>query len=259
MTPEVKGYVPMDGIFPFWQRSRMSETNALQLFSRISERLKATGKTAAGASREAGLGADYIRDIKRKQKAPSSESLEDLASVLGTTSRYLLRGEEDAPREPVREGEPEIHPIVLTPVLGTIEAGNFREVAAEDHHGEPAYIEAKQNTWFPKLTQYALLVSGESMNKIVQDGQTVICVGFDETGLGFEQGLLVHVERRRYDGQLVEVTLKVIEYRDGEWWFAPRSHDPRFTAFKADGDDGTEVVVMGLAVAIQQDLPTRFY
>lgn len=249
----------MDGIFPVWQQSCMSETNALQLFRRINECLKATGKTAAGASREAGLGADYIRDIKRKQKAPSSESLENLATVLGTTSRYLLKGEKAPQHELVREGEPEVHPIVLTPLLGTIEAGNFREVAAEDQRAEPAYIEAKQNTWFPKLTQYALLVSGESMNKIVQDGQTVICVGFDQTGLGFEPGLLVHVERRRFGGQLVEVTLKVIEHRDGEWWFAPRSHDPKFTAFKAEGDDGTEVVVMGLAVAIQQDLPTRFY
>lgn len=237
----------------------MTETKPLQLFRRISERLKTVEKTATAACREAGLGADFIRDIKRKGKIPSSESLETLAGVLQTSARYLLTGEDGAHRpEPTIELEPDVHPVVLTPIAGIIEAGNFRDISIEVQ-SEVSYIEARQNSWFPKLKQYALVVNGDSMNKIVNDGQSVICVSFDDTGLGFEHGLLVHVERRRFGGQLVEVTLKVIERRGDEFWFAPRSHDPRFTAFKADGDDGTEVVVVGLAVAIQQDLPTRFF
>jgi phage repressor protein C with HTH and peptisase S24 domain len=61
---------------------------------RIIKRLKATAKSARGASLEAGLSDAFIRNILAgKSRSPRVENFDALASVLGTTADWLLKGE----------------------------------------------------------------------------------------------------------------------------------------------------------------------
>lgn len=66
------------------------------LASRIAERLAATGKTARGASLEAGLGPDAVRTIlDGRSKSPRAENLGALAKVLGCDLARLIDGDGD--------------------------------------------------------------------------------------------------------------------------------------------------------------------
>lgn len=74
------------------------------VIQRIEERLKVVGKSAAAASREAGLSEDAIRNMQRaakngSRKGVSTRTLAQLAPVLGTTVGYLMGDttESDAP------------------------------------------------------------------------------------------------------------------------------------------------------------------
>lgn len=71
-------------------RKPSSQNTPEQIYRRIRRRLAATEKTELGASLEAGMGRDAIRDIRRKPKnLPSIRTLELLAPVLNTTPWWL--------------------------------------------------------------------------------------------------------------------------------------------------------------------------
>jgi phage repressor protein C with HTH and peptisase S24 domain len=65
-----------------------------ELAERIKKRLAATGKTARGASLDAGLSDAFIRNILTgKARSPGAENLAKLARALQTSEVWLLRGE----------------------------------------------------------------------------------------------------------------------------------------------------------------------
>lgn len=68
-----------------------------ELADRIKVRLDKTGMNEAQASRKAGLGETFIRDVRRKGSMPSAENLRKLADALDCTVDYLL-GKEARPR-----------------------------------------------------------------------------------------------------------------------------------------------------------------
>lgn len=61
------------------------------------------------------------------------------------------------------------------------------------------------------------------MDREFPEGSFVTCVDWWEAGLQMKAGQVLHVERKRAGGQLVEITIKVLEKRDGVWWLAPNS------------------------------------
>lgn len=64
-----------------------------ELAERIDARLRATGKTARGASLEAGLGVDAIRSIlKGRSASPRYSTVSALAGVLDCDVGYLMDG-----------------------------------------------------------------------------------------------------------------------------------------------------------------------
>ncbi len=64
-----------------------------EVLKRIDARLKEVGKSRRGASIEAGLGPDYIRDLERGATvSPTLRALEKLAPILGTTVPWLADG-----------------------------------------------------------------------------------------------------------------------------------------------------------------------
>lgn len=101
-------------------------------------------------------------------------------------------------------------PVTPIPLLGDVPAGNWREAVRKTHH----YIPAPE-AGIPK-TAYALKVVGDSMDKVVRDGATII---IDPTDLDlFDRSYFVV---RNRDG---ETTFK--QYLDGPSRLVPCSTNP---------------------------------
>ena len=206
---QVNGYIPLDGNFPVCQQTSMSET----IYDRIQARLAELGMNETEASEAAGLNPGYIRDLRRKSSNPSVKKIEPLARVLGLSTTFLISGDTGTKEEHA------LGPVVrLTPIIGIIEAGQYRDVSIHNQDEEFKRIPVPQNELFPDLNQYVLEVRGDSMNRIVLEGTYVVCVPFIQTRLSPKPGMIVHVEKSVAGGQLVETTLK----RSMSWmvcWF----------------------------------------
>ncbi|RIY00187.1 helix-turn-helix domain-containing protein [Aureimonas flava] len=249
MLTEVKGYVPLDGIFPLCDDGEMSDPITDRIFARLEE----LGMSPTEASREAGLNHGYLRDLKRKGAKPSYEKIGKLAAVLGLSTEALTTGDSGTKTERARG------PIVeLTPIVGIIEAGNFRDVSIQSQDDDHPRIPVPQNDLFPNLSQYVLEVRGDSMNKLVLEGTYVVCVPFMQTRLSPRPGMVVHVERSMADGQLIETTLKEIEAGEDGLLLVPRSSNAAHKPIPMDGGEATTIEVKGLVVSLWKPLPKRW-
>lgn len=91
-----------------------------EVVQRIDSRLKVVGKSAAGASREAGLSEDAIRNLRRAARGeiPSKglnvETLVSIAKALEISSSWLLGEDEDSPPPKLRR----------VPIVGHVGAGS---------------------------------------------------------------------------------------------------------------------------------------
>jgi len=203
--------------------------------------------SASAASKAAGLGSDYIRDLRRKNSNPGYEALSKLAEVLKTSPEYLLHD----------NVEPHTVDVVGLPVLGVIEAGQFRDVTLVSQDEDYPTVNVVRDKRFEGARQYAMRVSGDSMNLRYPDGCYVICAEFGDTGLALNPGLVVHVERSIAGTHLVENTLKEIEDRNGKRYLAPRSTNPRHKPIEVNGQDGLEELrVRGVVIGSYQ--PEKF-
>lgn len=136
------------------------------------------------------------------------------------------------------------------PLLGSIQAGHWLETTfAEEEGAHPDMVPIVRDPRFPQAKQYALRVVGDSMDLDYPEGSIVTCVDFADTGLAIQEGMMLHVERRRADGQLVENTLKYVELRRNDFILVPHSSNPKYESFplKYSGN-GTEVFARGLVV-----------
>lgn len=225
----------MDVIFPEMRSSGM-ETS---LQKRLRIRMDLLGLNALQTAKKAGLGDSFVRDILRgKTRSPNAENLKKLAEALDTTPDWFMgSGEERSSVKPIGS-------VSGLEVQGSIQAGNWVDRSLIDESEEHEIIPVARDPRFPHAKQYALLVTGDSMDKEYPEGSYVTCVDYWESGISLKPGLTIHVER--YNGSLVEMTLKAIELTDNGIMLMPRSSNPRHQPIKLEGDGGTEIVVKGI-------------
>lgn len=233
------------------------------VLARIEERLKAVGMSADAASRAAGT-PDAIRNLRRAVKNGGRQgvtmtTLAALAPVLQTTAGYLLEGgESPAMFDAVSDGR---RPTSI-PVVGKLAAGVFREVVEHDD-GDQEYIFDEPDPEFPNARQVAFTVEGESLNDLkprpILDGDKLICVDFDDTGLPLIQDMIVVVQRTRDDGRTLEWSAKQVEIHPGRTEFHPRSTNkalkPIVVPDNPDTDTGERVEVIALVRRTSYALP----
>lgn len=136
------------------------------------------------------------------------------------------------------------------PLLGSIQAGHWIEITDAQEGAHTEMVPVVRDPRFPHAKQYALRVVGDSMDLDYPDGSIVTCVDFAESGLALGEGMIVHVERQRAGGQLVEITLKAVQIkRGGEIVLVPRSSNPRWTPVPLRGSNSdTEVIARGVVL-----------
>lgn len=213
------------------------------LIQRIDDRLEELGISRAAAAKAAGFNVSFIRDIERRGGNPTLSSLKKLAKVLNVELEYLAGTiEENASlgRE-LRVQE--------LPVIGTIEAGQFRDITIFDQDDNYPVINIVADERFRHAKQYALKVSGDSMNLKYPDGCYVACVDFIDSGLRLKTGMTVHIQRTLANTHLVEITLKEVGTMNGETVLIPRSSNPKHQPIIMSGSgESTEFQIRGVVI-----------
>ena len=230
--PSVKGFFPIARIIGIWDGSRTMS----KLTDRINDLLIQRGISASAASVKAGFSPSYIRDLNRKRGSPGIDNLEKLAGVLGVTLQELA-GDDASPLTSIKH----------LPVVGVVQAGNFRDISLLDG-GEAMDMETIPVAYdprYPHAKQYALRVAGDSMDKVFNEGEYVTCVDWADCGLSFVPGMILHVERV-IGGSLVETTVKRFARRDGLQWLDPDSSNPKHQPIEINGSEDTEIIIKGL-------------
>lgn len=165
----------------------------------------------------------------------SKEWAERIGKVFDVEPSSLVFGENIS--QPPRE--------VGLRVEGVVEAGHFRDVSlVEDNPDEREFIPVARDPRYPHANQYALRVSGDSMDLIAPDGSYVTCVCWPDAGLALENRMVLHVER--HVGPLVENTLKRYVVKGGRKWLCPESSNEKHTDIEISGDDSAEFIIKGL-------------
>lgn len=207
-------------------------------------RERAGYRTAADAARALGVKEPTYYSHENGTSGLRASVADKYARKFKVSLDWLLTGRGDMPNNSVVHHE---MPVAGLPLLGSIQAGHWLEITFADEGAETEMVQVASDPRFPFARQYALRVVGDSMDLDYPDGSIVTCVDFAESGLALVEGMTVHVERQRAGGQLIEITLKTVERRNGDMYLVPRSSNPRYTAFAVNGSSSdTEIVVRGV-------------
>jgi transcriptional regulator with XRE-family HTH domain len=188
--------------------------------NKIRERLEKLGKSAAGASIEAGLGRSAITDILAGNSgSPRLVTLEKIAHVLDCSVAYLIGSSlEPGVWSPLASAADDVQ---LLPIYADLEIGVFRSV--QRHAGRfkdpalvrneetfPAFGDDRYPDWPPTLYRAA----DNSMDDIgIHAGDILTALhGYGEEHV-LTQGLLVVVRRTIETQHLEERSLRIVDLR----------------------------------------------
>ncbi len=201
------------------------------------------GWRQAELARRAGVPQQSIQAIESSDQR-SSKYLHQLASALEVSGAWLI-GEADS-SEGAAVG------VTRAPVRGLVAAGLWQEDDRQIEDETP--VPASPNPRYSARPQIAYHVVGNSMDRLVADGEYVICIDFAQSPMSLRDGDIVVAERRR--GGTTERTVKRVRTRNGliELW--PESNDPthRDPIKLAPDDDATEVIVAGIVIGFYRPI-----
>lgn len=205
-------------------------------------RLRA-GWSQAELARRARVPKQSIQAIESSSQR-SSKYLPRLAEALDVGEGWLL-GLEEAPR---RGG---VSPVT---VRGMVAAGLWIEDERQIPDDTP--VPASPVPTYSSRPQVAFRVVGTSMDRLVRDGEYVICVDFAESPTHLRDGDVVVAERRR--GGACERTIKRVRLgtRGAELW--PDSTDPEHQSpipLAPEGETESEVTVVGFVIGVYRPIP----
>ncbi|MCP5081099.1 MAG: helix-turn-helix domain-containing protein [Alphaproteobacteria bacterium] len=168
----------------------------------LKKGFKKPGKSQTGLAKVLGVDQSVVSKMASGVRKISAQELFKIA-------RYLdepIPASEDAQQR--ARNRIELGKSLGGPILnrGRVAAGVWREPATlNQEEPEPAPI--PRDPRYPHIEQYALEVEGESVNKIAQNGWTVVCVSYWQARRDMVDGDLIHVERKNEADQR-EYTLK---------------------------------------------------
>lgn len=135
--------------------------------------------------------------------------------------------------------------IVTLPVIGDIAAG-FDKIANEDWSGETIEIPRSYLKGRPVSDFTVLTVSGDSMYPLYQEGDKVVILKQPTLNRSGEIGAIV------YEGECV--SLKKIEYVDGQDWLKMISINPQYMPKEISGADLELCHIIGIPVLLIREI-----
>lgn len=148
------------------------------LADRIKERLRILGITPQEASVAAGLNKDAIRNILRgKSLSPRGITLNAIAKALQCSAEWLHTGSEEAEPDAPPPDPPQLEVVRASvtadndfPVYAAVEAGEGDVIFS----AEPIEWVKRPEPLFRIDRAFALLVAGDSMSPVYEDGDMVL-------------------------------------------------------------------------------------
>lgn len=205
----------------------------------IAKYRESKGYSQARLAEMIGSSQPQINRLENSQRKLSKEWAERLAPALGVSASILMFGERPKPER--------IRPIEGLRIEGQTKAGAFLDISLFDDDPDGyKTIPVATDARFPHARQYALLISGDSMNELVEDGAYVTCAEWAATGLEYRTGMVLHIER--HQGHLVETTIKEFVELDGHRYLKPRSTNVKHQAILLNGDENTTIFIKGLVI-----------
>lgn len=170
------------------------------------------------------------------------------AAAFGVSSAWLQTGEGEPPvSQKEKSGLVTTNaPIGMIPVTGKVAANTWLSVEDMDFgYDDVDYVPSIGG--YPVEWQFALVVEGNCLNKIAQHGERLVCLNTIAAAVSISDGDLAVVERRRYDGQMIERTAKRVRLAADGYELWPESNDPAhqepIRLYRAT--DGEDVQVIG--------------
>ncbi|SHL75095.1 SOS-response transcriptional repressor LexA (RecA-mediated autopeptidase) [Roseibium suaedae] len=187
---------------------------------RIVRLRKDRGYSRAELARRSGVSYDNLNKYERGEvEKPRGNILELIAAALDTTEQELLYGTDFSPAQKAKAG---------LAIRGEVAAGIWLEADLFEAEAVETSTLVGHDIRHPSSAQYLLRIKGESLNKIAQDGDLILCVNYLDAHIEPKIGDLAVVERSRDGGHTIERTAKRIAQHNGVVELRPESTDPRF-------------------------------
>lgn len=130
-------------------------------------------------------------------------------------------------------------------VAGIVAAGTWKE---GDTEYEPCSKPVAPHPSYPAHAQRLYQVSGNSLNKLVNNGEYIHAINIMDASISPQHGDLVVV--RRLEHGLTEYTAKRLLIIDGERVLRPESTDPQWqTDLILNGNEDTEITITDIVIA----------
>lgn len=166
---------------------------------------------------------------------PRRDVMEKIASATGETVQWLEHGIDEA-------SHPKFRGLYA---VGEVAGGLWKEGSAEF---KPIGVPVAPHPDYPPQWQRLYIVRGNSVNKVVSDGEYVHCVDVGYSGISPQHGDLVVV--RRMEHSMAEYTAKRLLQQEGHWFLRPESTDPNWQDdIEFDGDDSTSIEITDVVIA----------
>lgn len=211
----------------------------------------------AALARAADVSYDVLNKIERGDvEQPRGDTLVRIARALGTTEVALKYGNpvDDLKGFPLNEAHTHAEAPLI--IAGDVAAGMWMEASLFETEQREETNFLPDRRW-PAQAQYMVRVRGESLNKIAQEGDLLLCIDYLASGIEPKNGDLVIVERSRDMGATIERTAKRLIRHNGDIELRPESTDPRFqeSVFYREGDpDHTIVTVKAKVISVVKQL-----
>jgi transcriptional regulator with XRE-family HTH domain len=214
----------------------------------MSERIKTArlkrGLSQSQLAKQLGVSRNAVSQWESGSSEPTPERLRQLCVTLNVDLQWLGTGQRSRPVM-----------VQGLPLRGRVAAGIWEEIV-ESQDMEMERVPAAPDVRYPAEFQYALRVSGNSVDKIAADGSILHVLDVTEAGITVRNGDLVVVERHR--GGLVEATVKRVKMNGAqsiELW--PETRDPQNQkpiVLKAPEAD-TEIRIKALVLWVMSPVP----
>lgn len=197
-------------------------------------------KTQKEVAAIAGISRSYYNEIESGGKTPSIQIYRLLARALGVSS-YYLRGEPEPEPKPeselvnLRKAAVDVD-VAMIPLVGEVRAG----VSMYAQNNIESYIRVDGSSVDPSKTYFFLTVVGDSMNRIIREGDIVLV----EHTPCFETGDIVIA---LFDSG--EATIKKVRIKGDRIVLIPDSHNPEYTIHSYSGD---EVSIVGKVIKAER-------
>lgn len=179
------------------------------------------------------VGVDFLRDMRRRRHLPRTDKLAALAQVLGVPVGTLVADisqQDDADTVEDRPDMSSLLSVTRVQVCGEVQAGVWKE--AQEWPASDRYeITIPHDAACAGLKCYGLIVRGQSMNRVFQEGSVVIVVNFAELGRRPRNGDYVVAMQRSGVSDSFEATIKAVQIKEGgQMVLWPQSTEPEFQA-----------------------------